>query len=60
MTPSTDLFASTRSSKVDGDQSIRGCLDGLIFFFEAFYKSFPPQVFYLLILLVGVEAMRSY
>lgn len=32
---------------------------GMVFFFEAFYASFPPQLFYLLTLLVGIVALRQ-
>ena len=32
---------------------------GLIFFFDAFYASFPPQFFYLLTLVVGIVALRQ-
>jgi hypothetical protein len=31
---------------------------GLIFAFDEFYASFPPQVFYLLTLLIGIVALR--
>jgi hypothetical protein len=31
---------------------------GLTFFFDAFYASFPPQVFYLLTLIIGIVTLR--
>jgi hypothetical protein len=34
-------------------------LVGLIVAFDAFYASFPPQIFYLLTLIVGIVAMRQ-
>jgi hypothetical protein len=32
---------------------------GMIFFFDAFYASFPPQFFYLLTLMVGIVALKQ-
>ena len=32
---------------------------GLVFFFDRFYASFPPQLFYLLTLTIGIVALRQ-
>lgn len=32
---------------------------GLVFFFDRFYASFPPQVFYLFTLIMGIVALRQ-